>query len=197
MNKLHSFAFCALVTPVLTFGAGSVLAQQTTGSAIDRDQQTHQSDRAAGSSMDRGTQGDHSSTQKGTHGEQTSERARQLGADKASDRSDYQAGAKKQNRGHIGSVPAMGMRSSDLMDAKVSTARDNDVGPVEDLVIDQNGQVVAIIVGVGGFLGMGEKDVAIGWDNVTKTGTGDDLVLRVDVTREDLQSAPEFEDKDD
>jgi sporulation protein YlmC with PRC-barrel domain len=88
------------------------------------------------------------------------------------------------------------MHASDLIGAKVKTTGGEDVGPVNDLIIDEKGQVAAIVVGVGGFLGMGQRDVAIGWDDVTRSGTADDLELRIDATREDLRSAPEFKKLD-
>lgn len=55
---------------------------------------------------------------------------------------------------------------------------------------------MAIVVGVGGFLAIFERDVAIGRDDVTRSGTSDDQELRIKVTREDLNSAPEFESQD-
>ncbi len=70
------------------------------------------------------------------------------------------------------------------------------MGSVSDLLIDENGQVVAIVVGVGGFLGMGEKNVAIGWDDVKTSGSADEQELRIDATREELSSAPAFEEQD-
>ena len=36
---------------------------------------------------------------------------------------------------------------------------DNKIGDVDDVLIDKEGRVTAMIIGVGGFLGMGEKDV--------------------------------------
>lgn len=182
MKKLHSLAFCALVTPVITFGAGSVLAQETTNQDMDRNQHSNQRDHDTMKSSPRSTQGELNSQRAGQGDSKKAENGRMMG-DQSS----------MQNRGHMAAVPALGMRASDLIGAKVSTAIDKDVGPVDDLIIDQNGQVVAVIVGVGGFLGMGEKAVAIGWDHVTKSGTSGEHNLRVDVTREDLQSAPEFE----
>ncbi|NMT63869.1 hypothetical protein DIT72_09710 [Marinobacter orientalis] len=50
--------------------------------------------------------------------------------------------------------------------------------------------MVAVVVSVGGFLGMGEKHVAINWDAVKMSGNPDDRDLRVDMTRDELQSAP-------
>lgn len=113
----------------------------------------------------------------------------------------------------MSSAPAKSMEASDLIGAEVKTTDGENVGPVDELLIDENGHVVAIVVGVGGFLGIGEKNVAIGWDDVTISGGSsdsdehgldsddDDLGfdepdLRVDLTREDLTSAPEFEDED-
>ncbi|EGN75256.1 hypothetical protein A28LD_1273 [Idiomarina sp. A28L] len=103
---------------------------------------------------------------------------------------------RSQSRSYLDSVPRNGMHASNLMGATVHTSNDDDIGSVDDLILDQSGQVIAVIVGVGGFLGMGEKDVAIGWGNVTKTDTGDDMKLRADVSREALQAAPEFSARD-
>ncbi|WP_200881807.1 PRC-barrel domain-containing protein [Nitrincola sp. A-D6] len=96
------------------------------------------------------------------------------------------------NRGYLESAPVNGTQASDLIGANVRTDADDDIGSVSELIIDESGQVVAILVGVGGFLGMGEKDVAIGWDHITLSGTADDKDLVVDVTSDQLRSAPSF-----
>lgn len=158
MKKLHSFAFYALVTPAITLGAGSVLAEPTSGQDMDREPQSTQRDKDA-------TQAD----------------------------SNARDQSRKENRGYLSSAPTNGMRASSLIDAEVKTTGDEDMGTVSDLIIDKNGEIVAVVVGVGGFLGMGEKDVAIGWGHVTKSGTGDDQELKIDVTRESLRAAPSFD----
>jgi sporulation protein YlmC with PRC-barrel domain len=43
---------------------------------------------------------------------------------------------------------------------------DNKIGDIDDALIDKEGRVTAIIIGVGGFLGMGEKDVAVPFSSV-------------------------------
>jgi sporulation protein YlmC with PRC-barrel domain len=43
---------------------------------------------------------------------------------------------------------------------------DNKIGDVDDVLIDKEGRVTAMIIGVGGFLGMGEKDVAVPFSSV-------------------------------
>ena len=37
----------------------------------------------------------------------------------------------------------------------------NNLGNINDLVLDDNGDVAAVVLGVGGFLGLGEKQVAV------------------------------------
>jgi len=75
----------------------------------------------------------------------------------------------------------------------VITAGDEEVGSVNDPVIDRDGQVVGVVIGVGGFLGMGEKDVAIAWDDIQRSGKAKKLELRISQSRESLMAAPEFE----
>lgn len=94
--------------------------------------------------------------------------------------------------GYMSSAPVEGLHAGELIGTQVLAAGDEEVGAVSDLIINESGQIVAIVVGVGGFLGMGEKDVAIGWDAVSRSGESDALELRIDQTREELTSAPEF-----
>ena len=72
----------------------------------------------------------------------------------------------------------------------------NDIGEVNDIILGRDGTVDAVLVDIGGFLGMGDKDVAIGWDHVKRTGVADDMELRVDVTRDQLKAAPKFAKRD-
>ncbi|WP_111641669.1 PRC-barrel domain-containing protein [Marinimicrobium alkaliphilum] len=180
MNKLHSLAFYALVTPALTLGSGSVLAQQSTGQDTDRQQRQQQQ-------QQQGTQRDQSES---THRDQRS------GAQSASDRQKAGDHSRMQSQAYMNAPPANSTLASDLMGTDLRTSDDEDVGSVDDLIIDDDGKVVAVIVGVGGFLGIGEKDVAISWDSVTQTGTSNDRKLTINASREDLRSAPEFEKRD-
>lgn len=78
---------------------------------------------------------------------------------------------------------------------KSSVEDDEDIGTISDLIIDEDGQIQAVVVGVGGFLGMGEKDVAIEWDSLelTKDEDGDDYVIRVNASQDALEEAEEYE----
>jgi hypothetical protein len=76
---------------------------------------------------------------------------------------------------------------------------DQKIGDVSDILMDKNGKVLAFIVGVGGFLGIGAKDVAIEPasfqvmpDNSTTASAGD-VKLKLSMTKDDLKNAPTFE----
>ena len=83
--------------------------------------------------------------------------------------------------------------ASALLDENVVNAANESIGDVNDVMLDKNGKVAAIIVGVGGFLGMGEKDVALSFDQLKFTNNGNDLVVTSDATKETLQAAPAYD----
>jgi sporulation protein YlmC with PRC-barrel domain len=68
------------------------------------------------------------------------------------------------------------------------------IGDVSDLLIDQNGRIVAYVVGVGGFLGIGQKDVALAPAafQVQPATDKEELKLKLAMTRDELKNAPEF-----
>ncbi|MGR3757127.1 MAG: PRC-barrel domain-containing protein [Tranquillimonas sp.] len=71
-----------------------------------------------------------------------------------------------------------------------------DIGEVNDIVLGQQGNVDAVIVGVGGFLGIGERDVALSMDQIkiVRDGEGaDDYFLVVNATRQQIENAPEYQ----
>lgn len=94
------------------------------------------------------------------------------------------------------------MLSSNLIGTDVYSTANENIGEVNDLVLDQNGNVSALVIGVGGFLGIGEKNVAIPFQAVdmsmrAKPGVGttarvgnDQLMIKA--TKAELQSAPAF-----
>jgi hypothetical protein len=86
-------------------------------------------------------------------------------------------------------------RSSNLVGASVTGAGNQSIGKIEDVLIDRNGMVKAVVVGVGGFLGMGGKDVAIPFNALTiqRDADGKDIdKVSVSFTNEQLEQAPAF-----
>ena len=51
--------------------------------------------------------------------------------------------------------------ASKLIGTTVVSTNNESIGDVNDVVVDRNGQAVAVVIGIGGFLGIGEKDVAV------------------------------------
>jgi len=52
-------------------------------------------------------------------------------------------------------------RSTNLRGTRVYGANNENIGEINDVLLNRSGQVAAVIIGVGGFLGIGEKDVAV------------------------------------
>jgi len=74
------------------------------------------------------------------------------------------------------------------------TAGREAIGDITDLVLNETGQVGAVIIGVGGFLGIGEKNVAVAFDQLQwVAGADGNQVLMMNTTREALEAAPEFD----
>lgn len=68
------------------------------------------------------------------------------------------------------------------------------VGKLNDLVTTSEGQIVAAVIGVGGFLGIGEKDVAVSPDQLQLgyLGHGDRWLI-IKATKDELMEAPAFD----
>jgi sporulation protein YlmC with PRC-barrel domain len=83
------------------------------------------------------------------------------------------------------------MRASKLMGSTVRNNAGDSVGDVNEIIIDKSGKVAAVIVGVGGFLGIGEREVALGYNQLqTRVDGSGNLVVTTNVTRDELKNAP-------
>jgi sporulation protein YlmC with PRC-barrel domain len=70
---------------------------------------------------------------------------------------------------------------------------DNKIGEIMDVLVDRGGKATALIIGVGGFLGAGEKDVAVPFDAVQVTTKGNNkYYLVMNATKDALKSAKGF-----
>ena len=57
-------------------------------------------------------------------------------------------------------------RASKLMGLDVYNEANEKLGDINELILDKNGKVSAVVIGVGGFLGMGEHDIAVPMDKL-------------------------------
>jgi sporulation protein YlmC with PRC-barrel domain len=63
------------------------------------------------------------------------------------------------------------------------------IGEISDILVDKDGKISAFIVSVGGFLGMGEKHVAVPFDNIQETQGKRDRWLTMNTTKDALKGA--------
>lgn len=85
--------------------------------------------------------------------------------------------------------------ADDLIGTTVYGANDENVGSVGDVILTQDGDVDAIIVDVGGFLGMGAKEVALGMDNLEFMHDADgNMYVYTQFTEEQLEAQPEYDE---
>jgi sporulation protein YlmC with PRC-barrel domain len=92
----------------------------------------------------------------------------------------------------MATVPSSSLTVTDWYKQPVYDRSNNKIGSIDDVLVDPNGQVSAVIVGVGGFLGAGEKDVAVNFNAIKKTTQNDKIYLTMDTTQDALKSAPGF-----
>ena len=84
------------------------------------------------------------------------------------------------------------IRASKMIGSAVYDIQNRKMGKVRDLVLDRSGQIAAVVVDVGSFLGMGGKNVAVKPSDI-KT---DHNRLTLDVTKEQLQSMANYQLED-
>ncbi len=82
--------------------------------------------------------------------------------------------------------------ASKLIGTTVRGGGDESLGEVSDVVLAPDGRAVAVVIGVGGFLGVGEKSVAVPFSAVEKVRASDGDRLVVRHTKDELKAAPTF-----
>ena len=86
-----------------------------------------------------------------------------------------------------GSVPV-----SDYYKQSVYDNHDNKIGDVNDILLGTTGKIEAVIIGVGGFLGIGEKSVAVPFSSLKVAEKNGSRYLVIETTKEALESAPGY-----
>ena len=78
---------------------------------------------------------------------------------------------------------------TDYYKQNVYDTEDNKIGDIKDVLIDKSGQIKALIVGVGGFIGVGEKDVAVPFDAVKAATKDNKTYLTMNANKDELKNA--------
>ncbi len=83
--------------------------------------------------------------------------------------------------------------AEDLLGSQVYSQEGESIGEINDMIVDLDGSIQGIVIGVGGFLGIGEKSVAVEMSSLsTQTDENGDVQLVTSATAEDLEAAEAF-----
>ena len=83
--------------------------------------------------------------------------------------------------------------SYEVIGASVHNQEGEAIGKIDGLLFDENDRIIAGIVSVGGFLGIGAKNVAVNWDEFQFQPENE--VVIASLSREQLEAAPTFTDR--
>ena len=88
--------------------------------------------------------------------------------------------------------------AKDLIGQTVYAPDKTKIGSISDLILSKDGKTVqGFVIGVGGFLGIGEKSVAMKIDRLQIAQDKDGMQLTMDAKKEELANAPSFKSKKD
>ena len=90
-------------------------------------------------------------------------------------------------------IGASVISANDFIGKRVYSRNGDDIGKVADLILTENGGISAVVLGVGGFLGMGTKDVAISMASIDMSKDGNSVRLVMDATKDQLKAAPTYD----
>jgi sporulation protein YlmC with PRC-barrel domain len=84
-------------------------------------------------------------------------------------------------------------RSSELIGAKVQNNSGDTVGDINDIILTKDGAASAAVIGVGGVLGVGEREVAVQIKSLQLSrDENGNAIAKLNTTKEDLKKAPQW-----
>ena len=97
----------------------------------------------------------------------------------------------------VASQPAGETNIGNLIGAKVYNQAGDQLGDINYLLVNSSGQVTTAVVGVGGFLGVGEKNVGFPFSALTsKSAPTGERQMQLSATKAELEAAPKFQWRD-
>ena len=95
------------------------------------------------------------------------------------------------------SVTVLGSKQAEgILGKEVRSTADEPMGRIVDVIVDRTGRARAVIIDFGGFLGVGNRKIAVDWNALNFAAEGDkrDFIILA-LTREQVKSAPEYKDR--
>lgn len=176
MNKILSAAIAAALATSAAYAGDDKYDEDTV--AQEAHQTTAEIERSAESAAD---SVEHAADQAANEIEQT--------ADDVEDSMDYAA---DKAESHMDKAePFASLTADELDDVKVILGSGEEIGEIDEIGYSpQHGEKVAVIE-VGGFLGIGERDIAVPFSQITETSDGK---AQITMSRAEVEAAPEFDD---
>jgi len=87
------------------------------------------------------------------------------------------------------------MAGSAIIGAKVHDGSGNTIGKIDDLYLDDNGAIKVVVVTVGGLMGVGGRDVAVKWSDISFQRDGKSLLLTTSLSKDALTAMPDYKDQ--
>lgn len=98
------------------------------------------------------------------------------------------------DRSTLTEMPAGTIRAEELVGTTVYGANEANVGSIGDVILTQDGQAEAVIIDVGGFLGLGAKEVAVGMDQLAfMADANGNKYLYTTFTKEQLEAQTAYD----
>jgi sporulation protein YlmC with PRC-barrel domain len=84
--------------------------------------------------------------------------------------------------------------SGDIIGTRIKNAENKDIGEIDRLMIDpQSGKISHVVVGLGGFLGVGERKVVVPWSDLKMAPAQNGRKAVISMDQAKLESAPRYE----
>lgn len=93
---------------------------------------------------------------------------------------------------YVTEQPEGALFATDLIGQDVFGSAEEKIGDINDILIGGDGMVEAVVIGVGGFLGLGEKDVAVPLSSLEVELVEQRFQVSIPATEQDLMEAPMF-----
>jgi len=173
-NKVGAASGTAASTETTTTGQGTTTSDQSASGTVTTDQSQTQTQTGT-QTTDQAASGTATTTTDQTAATTTTE-------------TQPQAGQQEQAL----AAPS-GLLASNLIGSTVYSQDNQSIGDINDIILSQEGQPSQVIVGVGGFLGIGEKDVVLDMSKLQVATTDDGKVKIVtQTTQDELRNMPAF-----
>jgi len=84
------------------------------------------------------------------------------------------------------------MGASALIGTRVRNANKESIGKIDEIYLDKDAKATVVVISVGGFLGVGSKDVGVKWSDLTFGQEDTSVVVTTSLTKDALMALPDY-----